>query len=316
MAKNFPHLISAPTVKPYSMQQTIQDYYAGHSFTMPQDDASLGHFDVFRLEEYIANGTAAVPFGRKEYLKVCIIAGNSIIHYADKSVHVKNRALFFGNSMIPYSWQWVGENQTGYSCIFDEAFFIDYGRIREYPVFQPGNDSIFELTADEFSFFSHIFNQMIAEKNDTFTFKKDVLRGLIFQIIHRALKMRPSPPMVPKHAAAALRTTELFLELLETQFPLKLGKPIEPLRSPTQYASQLAIHVNHLNKSVKEVLNKTTTDVIQERLLKEAKLLLKHSNHSISEIAYALGFGSPTHFGAFFKRYMYSSPGKFRHHGG
>jgi len=294
------------------MHQSIEEFYAKHSFTMPIDTSCFGHFDVFKMEQYTPTNEIPISFGRKEYLKICIIEGDSFIHYADKSIHVKNRALFFGNSLIPYNWEWVEKHQSGYSCIFDEIFFLDYGHIKEYPVFQPGNDPIFELSAEQFLFFDHIFTKMIAEKNDSFEFKKDILRSLVFQIIHAALKMRPSPSIRPVHATAALRTTQLFLELLEKQFPLNGANAKPPLRSPSAYASQLAIHVNHLNKSVKEVLKKTTTEVVFERILKEAKVLLRHSNWSISEIAYSLGFGGPTHFGAFFKKHLQYTPSEFR----
>jgi AraC family transcriptional regulator, transcriptional activator of pobA len=46
--------------------------------------------------------------------------------------------------------------------------------------------------------------------------------------------------------------------------------------------------------------------------LQEAKILLKHSNWSVSEIAYALGFNEVTHFNNFFKKHTQLSPLKFR----
>jgi AraC-like DNA-binding protein len=75
---------------------------------------------------------------------------------------------------------------------------------------------------------------------------------------------------------------------------------------------QLNIHVNHLNRAVKEITEKTTSQLIAERLLQEAKILLKHSTWSVSEIAYALGFSEVTHFNNFFKKHVEVSPLKFR----
>jgi len=84
------------------------------------------------------------------------------------------------------------------------------------------------------------------------------------------------------------------------------------LRGASDYAKQLNVHVNHLNRAVKETTEKTTTQLIAERFLQEAKVLLKHSAWSVSEIAYALGFTEVTHFNNFFKKHAQISPLKFR----
>ena len=82
--------------------------------------------------------------------------------------------------------------------------------------------------------------------------------------------------------------------------------------SASDYASQLNIHVNHLNRAVKETTEKTTSQLIAERFIQEAKILLKHSNWNVSEIAWALGFTEVSHFNNFFKKHARLSPLKFR----
>ena len=72
------------------------------------------------------------------------------------------------------------------------------------------------------------------------------------------------------------------------------------LRSPSDFARHLNLHVNHLNRAVKETTEKTTSQIIAERILRESKILLKHSSWNVSEIAYALGFSEPTHFNNIF----------------
>lgn len=88
------------------------------------------------------------------------------------------------------------------------------------------------------------------------------------------------------------------------------------LRSASEYAAQLSVHVNHLNSAVKESTGKTTTQLISERILKEAKILLKFSNWNVSEIAFALGYNEVTHFSNFFKKQTGISPVQFRKIGG
>jgi AraC-like DNA-binding protein len=78
------------------------------------------------------------------------------------------------------------------------------------------------------------------------------------------------------------------------------------------FAKQLNVHVNHLNRSIKETTEKTTSQIIGERIVRESKILLKHSMWNVSEIAYALGFTEATHFNNFFKKHTQLSPLKFR----
>jgi AraC-like DNA-binding protein len=111
---------------------------------------------------------------------------------------------------------------------------------------------------------------------------------------------------------ASQRITALFLELLESQFPIDDVRNVLKLRTPSDFANQLHMHVNHLNRALKKTTQKTTTQIIAERILAESKILLHDSNRNVSEIAYALGFTEVAHFNNFFKKHTHTSPLKFR----
>ena len=140
----------------------------------------------------------------------------------------------------------------------------------------------------------------------------DVLRNLVFELLHFAMKLQPSTVFDKQQFNASQRIATLFLELLERQFPIDDNHQHMQLRSASDFAGQLNIHVNHLNKAVKESVQKTTSQLIAERVLQESKILLKHSNWNVGEIAYALGFTEVTHFNNFFKKHVQLSPTKFR----
>jgi len=63
---------------------------------------------------------------------------------------------------------------------------------------------------------------------------------------------------------------------------------------------------------VETIEHKTTSQIIADRVLQEAKILLKHSPWNVSEIAYGLGFTETTHFNNFFKKHVQLSPLKSR----
>ena len=293
--------------------ETLEEYYASRPFLKSVDiSRHEGHFNVFRIEEHKANDTNSVAYSRRDYFKICLVKGNSKIYYADKGFEITAYGLLFANPLIPYKWEPLSTKQAGYSSIFTETFFDNFGDIKKYPFFKSGGYPVFELNPSEFEKLEIIFKQLVDEKKSDFEFRDDVFRNLIFQLIHTALKMRPSENVIVDKVNAANRITSLFLELLESQFPIRNTIEGIKLRNASDYARQMAVHVNHLNKSVKEITQRTTSDMIKARLLKEAKIMLSHSTWSIVEIAYSLGFDGSSHFSSFFKKQLQMSPSQYR----
>jgi AraC family transcriptional regulator, transcriptional activator of pobA len=131
------------------------------------------------------------------------------------------------------------------------------------------------------------------------------------ELIHYGQKLKPVVPS-QTHINAATRIFSLFIELLERQFPIENTTQILQLRTAKDFADTLKVHVNHLNKVLKETTGKTTTEIIASRVSQEAKILLKQTSWNISEIAYSLGFEEVAHFSNFFKKQARVSPLAFR----
>lgn len=272
----------------------------------------IGHFNVFRLEPLVDGKNQPIPYKRRDFYKVMLVCGNSQVYYADKVVVVKKQALSFSNPWIPYKWEHLDNYREGYYCIFNQHFFHQYGNLNQYSVFQPNGEHIFELNDEQVQKVRPIYERMFEEINSEYIHKYDVLRNLVLELLHIAMKMQPSASFDQQPINASQRIATLFMELLERQFPIEENHSKVTHRSASDFAEQLNVHVNHLNRAVKETTDKTTTQLITERILQEAKILLKHSKWNVSEIAYALGFTEVTHFNNFFKKQMGTSPGKFR----
>ncbi|WP_259067906.1 helix-turn-helix domain-containing protein [Mucilaginibacter sp. X4EP1] len=110
----------------------------------------------------------------------------------------------------------------------------------------------------------------------------------------------------------ALRLTITFLKLLEQQFPIgSIGHKMK-YRFPVDFADMLSVHVNHLNRSLKDITGKTTSQLIAERITKEASGLLLYTGWNICEIGYCFGFEEGPHFINFFKKNARMSPTAYR----
>lgn len=296
--------------------ESIEDFYKRKFDWMPDHIRNdIGHFNVFQLDPFVGDQAKPVPYKRRDFYKITLVVGNSRVHFADRVIEVQKQALSFSNPQIPYKWEHTDQIRSGFFCIFNRQFFHQYGDLNQYEVFQPHGEHIFEITDEQATQVVGVFERMFSEISSDYIHKYDVLRNLVFELLHFAMKMQPSAKFEKQPINAAQRISTLFLELLERQFPIEENHPKVSLRAASDFAQQLNIHVNHLNRAVKETTQKTSTQIIAERILQEAKVLLKHSRWNVSEIAYALGFNEVTHFNNFFKKHLNTSPMKFRNHG-
>ena len=99
---------------------------------------------------------------------------------------------------------------------------------------------------------------------------------------------------------------------LTNRFLCLVGGNYKSLSSVSDYAARLGVSSNHLNETVRRVMQKTAGQVIRERMLMEAKRLLLHSELSVSEIAYQLSFEDPSYFARFFRKHTGQAPAEFR----
>jgi AraC-like DNA-binding protein len=275
------------------------------------NELKLKGFKVFQIE---ADTNATHIYSRKDFYKICLTTGKSKIHYADRTYEQEGTILFFGNAHIPYSWETISTTYVGYTVLFSGNFFSLSDRsesLQHSPLFKIGGTPILRINDEQREFLNTIFRKMIEEQNTDYTYKDDLIRNYIKLVIHEALKLQPSEHY-DQHRNAASRLTSVFLELLERQFPIETADRPLKLKTAQDYAGDLHLHVNYLNRAVKEVTGKSTTAHISDRIISEAKALLQHTDWNIADIAYALGFEYPTYFNNYFKRMTGTNPKTLR----
>ena len=276
----------------------------------------IGHFNVFDIAQTLARvkTTAEMPYNRRKYYKISLIRGKNRAEYADKVIQIKKNALLFATPRVPYHWIPEDPEQSGSFCVFTEDFFIkDKSRttLEDLPIFQPGNIPLFEIDDELADEIELLYGKIKNEINSDYIFKYDLIRNYVLELIHYGQKLQPASKLSTSQDAS-MRVVSLFIELLERQFPIESSDQRLQLKTAKDYADRLAVHVNYLNKKLKESTGKTTTEIIAERMIQEAKILLKQTRWNVSEIAYALGFEEIAHFSNFFKKKTSMAPLEFR----
>ncbi|HEY8916295.1 MAG TPA: helix-turn-helix transcriptional regulator [Chitinophaga sp.] len=295
--------------------ESLEQYYKRTGQDIPPElllPSGKAHFNVRET----LTCTRKTPFNRRDYFKICLsyTTGNGCgtLLYNDQEIQLNQSCLIFTNPAVPTSIE-VTAPYTRFYCLFNMPFIEgSIARDVQYacPLFNPSLMPVIPVTEEERERLRVYFTQMELLQHTDYPFKWDMIRNLLQLLIHEGIRLQQS-----QQAPVSLvrdRLVNDFFALLNQQFPVDSPETPLKLLTPARFADLLHVHVNHLNSVVKKHTNKTTREIIHERVIAEAKTLLRNTNWNISEIAYALGFEYPSHFNKYFKQLTTQTPLEFR----
>ena len=278
--------------------------------------SSIKHFDIHKRCTF----NEIIPSHRLDFYAVFIVTKGEGIHsFGIKEHYIKENMLcFIGPDMIS-SWQSEANEHQGIFCSFSDMFFYD-GRedkdfLTELPFFKIDGNSVLHLTDEQTKYYLTFFNLMYDEYQQQNPHADDVLRSYLQLILNKANSQYHTKQCrvdQPDHAGLILlkRFTALFMRDFKT---INDGKIIN-LKKVSGYALELGVSQNHLNDTIKNITGKSAGQLVKGQLLKHATMCLKHSEKSISEIAYQLGYEDPSYFARYYKKHTGQSPSDLREH--
>lgn len=272
-------------------------------------------FEILDLNK-ADSSNALFPFeySRKTFYSATLLQGDYILEFEENNIELSGNSLLFTSSKIPFGIQTVDGIYNGLSCIFKEDFITKNNsgyRLLEFPIYKPGRQNIYALTENQTESFKTIYGKIFDEKLDNGLYTEILQRNYLLELIFNAQKLDPVASYVKKN-----NTTEeiacSFIRLLESQFPIDTPQDVVKLKTAGEFAEQLSLHPNYLNRQVKLSKGRTVSDIINARIEQEAKILLKLTNWNIAQIAISLGFEEPSHFNTFFKKHTKIAPTDYR----
>lgn len=135
-------------------------------------------------------------------------------------------------------------------------------------------------------------------------YKSDMLKNYLHNFILVAEREKNRHGGLPIQHGIQLDYLLSFKDYLERYFPEQ--------QSVAFYAQKLSITAKVLTLATQKVIGKTPKQVIDERVLLEAKRLLIHSNETGKSVGYSLGFEEPTNFIKYFRKHTGYTPTTFR----
>jgi len=214
-------------------------------------------------------------------------------------------SVFFLQPGQMHHWD-LSEDIDGFVVFYSQEIYnLYFGQktIDEYPFYFSVNNKpeiIFDVA--ESKAILPYFTSLITENQGNQLMKQDKIMNLL-DIIHIEIAR--------KYTEVHLHEVHAYNMKIKN-FEMLLGKHFKTEKMPSFYASQLHITLKHLNRICNEILNKTTTEMITDRVILEAKRMLMDKNSSVNEIATELGYDDYSYFTRLFKKHVGMTPTAFR----
>lgn len=268
------------------------------------------HFGITRMEKTFEkrNGKPDTPH-RHDFYTVILVksaSGKHIIDFNEYPLH-GDQIYFIGPGQVH---QIIEDTQSfGFAMVFSEQFLINnhipIRFIEDLNLFQDyGQSPPLKVNKDQFTQLEAYCSEIEIVCNEESSYKDHIIGSLLKLFLIKCNQFCTHPIDNTQAHEAGQSILKSFKALVDNHF--------HEWHGTTEYAEQLHITPDHLNRTVKSLIGKTAKEYIQSRIIISAKRLLMFSAQSTKEIAYELGFSEPANFSAFYKNCTNESPQQFR----
>lgn len=270
-------------------------------------DGSAFDFDMVRLQD-----RADIPraFAHRHHyyhlLWMTVAQGSHMLDF--KHYPVRANTVFFVTPGQIHAWT-SSVAPRGYVLNFSAELFLQMFPRAEsaahYPFFDVDGDTpVLYLSQARHDELLPLLHEMEREYRGVQAGRLDVVRSCLLILLTYLRRLAPPPAHADGTSPQGYSLTKRFKALVDKHF-LEFG-------TVQEYASRLNVTERQLNDAIKRAVGTTAGQLIQQRLVLEAKRLLSQTDLGIAEIAYRLGFQDLAYFGRFFKKHTQTTPGAFK----
>lgn len=274
-------------------------------------EESLSNFYSNDLSLHLKKNALIVhkPHSHNFYLCVFFTQGEGSHEIDFNTYKVSKGSVFFLRPGQTHSWSFT-DQPKGYIFFHTQDFYEFYflnKKLSQFPFYYSyKNPPNLQLDTEQQTTIAKRFLEINMEYNtEKNTYKKQKLATLI-NLVYIDLSRIYTTKTSSKQILSS--SYVLALRILEQTIETFYRKE----KFANFYAEKLNITSKHLNRITKSTVNKTTTELITERVLLEAKRLIVHSNNPLSITAETLGYNDYAHFSKLFKLKVGVTPLEFK----
>lgn len=244
------------------------------------------YHDFFQL--MLLQGRGEVMHDFRDYR----VRGSTLLFLTPGQIHSIRPTGGFGGIIISFSQSFFDHKSPPPSELLDLPFFFP---AESAPILPIPHGDVFRI--------SQAFAEVQREFEMADALAAESLRAWLRILFARTMRLHTQQRPVVELSARAR---------LVREFHLAVEAHFREERTLEIYARELGVSANHLNDVIRGETKRSAGGIIRQRRLLDAKRLLSHSELSVSEIGYRLGFHDPSYFGRFFRKGTGSSPAAFR----
>jgi AraC family transcriptional regulator, transcriptional activator of pobA len=247
-----------------------------------------------------------LPHGHDFYMSVLFTGGSGTHEIEFNNYIIKPGSVFMLGPGQVHTWE-LSHDVDGYIFFHTKEFYdlnFTYERVDNYPFFcSLHNTPLIVLKKAALKKIESMFREIVKEYHHTELMKFKKLPSMV-NILYIELSREYLPQKMRDDQNLPYLARVRQLEDL-------INKNFVDIKSPGKYALLMHVSEKHLNRMVKVSLNKTTSDLITERIILEAKRMLVFSKKNMAEIIDDLGYTDSAYFFRFFKKKTTLTPTAF-----
>ncbi len=275
-------------------------------YSLKPDHTGSEHFRVYNFKDDFPDRSELLEPHRKDYYLFVFIRRGGGRQWIDMSSYtLKDDTIYFmAPNQVIVKEEMVKVSSTGIAFTKEFLSFQDNASLNMLPIIQnPENGHELILKEPDLIFVEDIIAKINIEYLNPNEWQQRMLSAYLTLLLTYLSRLYTEQFNDNDTAAD---------KILLKNFLTELNKGYRELHEVGDYAAVLNISSGHLSESVKTQSGKPAIKHIHDRLVMESRRLLFHTNNSIKEIAYDLGFSDASYFNRFFKRETGLTPIDYR----
>ncbi|HET9379090.1 MAG TPA: AraC family transcriptional regulator [Chthoniobacterales bacterium] len=259
---------------------------------------------VEAFEECVSVRHKRMEVHRHDYVELFLLHGQGSVLIDFENCSLSGKSLIAIGPGRVHAWQ--ANKMTGLYIAFTQEFFDGAGSppstLFDYPfIFGDELSSVIHLEPKEGVQAQDLFRDIHREFEKHEKLAVEMIRHQLRLLMVHLSRLYAATSPAPFAAVSLVRR---FRQAVERSFHAST--------SVRDYAQTLGVTTSHLNESLRLETGLTAGNLIRARLLLEAKRLLLHTELTMAEIGYELGFEDPSYFSRFIRRELKTNPAELR----
>jgi AraC family transcriptional activator of pobA len=261
-------------------------------------------FSIRNIEELLPDQDIVEELHRHDFFYLLALKKGSGLHDIDfVSYTIADHSVFFIRPGQVHALT-LKTGSTGYLVQFSTEFYNPQDKAAKHLLGKASHTNHYQLHAEGNQKYISLLDYIYREHGNKQLGYETVVQANMTILFIELIRQNNSNA-IGNHTLYSREQLEKFLELLEAH--------IFSHKQVLQYAELLNLSIYQLNTITKTMLGKTSSALINEQIILEAKRCLLATTNQINQTAYRLGYEDVSYFIRFFKKHTGYTPEAFRH---